>query len=202
MSFPFRYPKHPHARRHGPAGYAEYESYRPWLRDEFTFRCVFCLSRETWGPFRGQFAIDHFVPVALALAPDAAVQYENLLYACITCNSVKGVQLVPDPLNVLLAGSVRIETDGSLHTDSNEASMLIEMLDLNEPRWVEFRSLWISVFALAERFDPALYHRLSAFPIDLPDLSTLKPPNNNARPRGIVEAFFALRERGELPESY
>ena len=200
MSSPFRYPERPHVRRHGPAGYADHESYRPWLRDEFAYRCVFCLSREAWGPLRGRFAIDHFIPVALA--PLAADRYENLLYACMTCNNVKGVQLVPDPLDVLLAGSVRIETDGSLHTDSIEALKLIEMLDLNAPRQVEFRSLWMSVLALAERFDPALHGRLLAYPNDLPDLTRLKPPDGNARQMGIAESYFARRERGELPASY
>ncbi len=37
---PFIYPARPHTRRHGPQGYAGYASYRPWLRDEFSFRCV------------------------------------------------------------------------------------------------------------------------------------------------------------------
>jgi hypothetical protein len=42
----FRYPAAPHARRHGPQGYADAESYRPWLRDEFAFRCIYSLFRE------------------------------------------------------------------------------------------------------------------------------------------------------------
>ena len=46
---PFMYPGQSHVRRHGPAGYADYKRYRPWLRDEFTFRCVYCLKRERWG---------------------------------------------------------------------------------------------------------------------------------------------------------
>lgn len=53
MTFPFNYPDAPHRRRHGPRGYADYASYRPWLRDEFTFRCVYCLLREQWGLVRG-----------------------------------------------------------------------------------------------------------------------------------------------------
>jgi hypothetical protein len=35
---PFAYPSAPHSRRHGPAGYEDYTHYKPWLRDEFTFR--------------------------------------------------------------------------------------------------------------------------------------------------------------------
>jgi hypothetical protein len=45
----FTYPAQPHIRRHGTRGYAALESYSPWLRDEFAFRCVYCLLREQWG---------------------------------------------------------------------------------------------------------------------------------------------------------
>ena len=45
----FTYPSEPDVRRHGPQGYADAASYRPWLRDEFAFRCVYCLFREQWG---------------------------------------------------------------------------------------------------------------------------------------------------------
>jgi hypothetical protein len=31
----FHYPEEPIQRRHGPAGYADYRWYKPWLRDEF-----------------------------------------------------------------------------------------------------------------------------------------------------------------------
>jgi hypothetical protein len=44
----FNYPAEPHLRRHGPRGYADAASYRPWLRDEFAFRSVYCLFREQW----------------------------------------------------------------------------------------------------------------------------------------------------------
>jgi hypothetical protein len=76
----FTYPPQAHVRRHGPAGYQDYASYRPWLRDEFTFRCVYCLIRECWGRRTGEFDLDHFVPQSLD--PEAEVVYDNLLYAC------------------------------------------------------------------------------------------------------------------------
>ena len=99
MSIPFVYPSGPDVRRHGPQGYADYASYLPWLRDEFSFRCVFCLLREQWGYVRGGFAIDHFLSVAHH--PAHVTDYDNLLYACLTCNMAKGARLVPNPLAVL-----------------------------------------------------------------------------------------------------
>ena len=61
----FVYPAEPPRRRHGPQGYATPQGYRPWLRDEFCFRCAYCLLREQWGLVRGTFDIDYFLPVAL-----------------------------------------------------------------------------------------------------------------------------------------
>ena len=58
----FTYPDSPHRRRHGPLGYADYDSDRPWLRDEFDFRCIFCLIREQWGRVSGEFNVEHYVP--------------------------------------------------------------------------------------------------------------------------------------------
>src|SRR5436309_202187 len=46
---PFAYPHEAHQRRHGPAGYTNYQSYKPWLRDEFAFRCVYCLFLQGFG---------------------------------------------------------------------------------------------------------------------------------------------------------
>lgn len=85
MTFPFSYPDKPHARRHGPSGYLRYESYRPWLRDEFCFRCVYCLARETWWRMGRTFDIDHFLPVEHL--PNSGQDYDNLLYACAGCNA-------------------------------------------------------------------------------------------------------------------
>jgi hypothetical protein len=57
---PLAYPNAPHVRKHGPKGYNPYKSYDQWLRDEFTFRCVYCLEREIWYPNRGAaFAVEH-----------------------------------------------------------------------------------------------------------------------------------------------
>src|SRR5258708_39779156 len=115
MTNPFDYPPAPHARRHGPVGYADCASYRPWLRDEFSFRCVYCLLREQWGRVRGVFDIDHFEPTTKR--PNIALDYDNLLYACATCNATKRDLEVPDPLTVLNRGSIRVSEDGRLHAD-------------------------------------------------------------------------------------
>jgi hypothetical protein len=49
---PFAYPAVGHMRRHASAGYKDYRDFKPWLRDEFEFRCVYCLQREMWSRVR------------------------------------------------------------------------------------------------------------------------------------------------------
>src|ERR1700740_558501 len=97
---PFTYPAAPHVRRHGPQDYAGTESFRPWLRDEFCFRCVYCLVREQWGLVPGVFGIDPSLPVASHA--DKVLSYDNLLYCCATCNGAKGKRRLPNPEKVLV----------------------------------------------------------------------------------------------------
>jgi hypothetical protein len=75
----FDYASSPHQRRHGPLGYVDYQSFKPCLRDEFSFRCVFCLLRERWSaPFGADvFVVEHLIP--RTEAPERQCDYENLL---------------------------------------------------------------------------------------------------------------------------
>ena len=91
----FDYPATRLVRIHGPLGYTGYESYRAWLRDEFAFRCVYCLSREHWGRVSGEYDLDHFVPQKTD--PARKAEYDNLGYACRRCNLTKSGESVPDP---------------------------------------------------------------------------------------------------------
>lgn len=97
----FQFPTHPHRRRHGPLGYASAAQFREWLRDEFAFRCVYCLEREQWVNPTGHFHAEHFEPAAQQ--PNLELEYDNLLYACHVCNAIKQDRVVPNPLRVLWA---------------------------------------------------------------------------------------------------
>lgn len=170
------------------------------MRDEFAFRCVYCLRREAWGLVRGTFAVDHFLPAAVR--PDLAAEYDNLVYACATCNKAKATRELPDPAETLLRDDVRVTDDGRIEGDTPDARRLIRVLGLDDPEYTEFRLLWIGIVALAARHDPELFRRLMGWPADLPDLAALKPPGGNARPEGVTSSHFARRARGELPETY
>jgi hypothetical protein len=195
----FDFPESQESRRHGPAGYSVYESYRPWLRDEFDFRCVYCLKREMWGQATSEFELDHFQPQALD--PQRSRDYLNLVYACRRCNAVKQDQIVSDPFRLLKAPFVTTHPDGVLRSHSNEARRLILQLDLNAPRMVAWRVMWMRIVALAQEVDPELHRRRVEFPPDLPDLKKLRPPQNT-RPAGVQQCWFEKRRAGILPSGY
>lgn len=192
----FDYPESPSERIHGPAGY---ESFRPWLRDEFTFRCVYCLKRETWGQATGDFELDHFQPQSLA--PNLHLDYFNLVYACRRCNSVKLDQAVSDPMMSFSSEFVVVRPDGLIESDKPQTKRLIQQLDLNSPKLKKWRVMWMRIVNLAKERDTKLYKLLVGFPEDLPNLGRLRPQTNSS-PDGIEVSWYAKRIRGQLPESY
>ncbi len=188
--------------RHGPSGYETCEFFRPWLRDEFDYRCVYCLFRERWCPILA-FHLDHFV--ARVLDGSKKLTYQNLLYACPTCNSRKSSQPLPSPLEAFRNKSVSINDDGSIETSTPDAQQLVRVLGLDSAEHNEWRRLMIGIIAMAARSKRGhhrnLFRQLMSYPDDLPDLSRLVPPKNS-RPSGIHESAFARRQRSELPEAY
>lgn len=177
-----------------------YEEYRDWLRDEFAFRCVYCLRRETWGRITGRFHIDHFRPVATA--PTLTTVYDNLLYAFDTCNLVKRAVIVPDPLTELVHGSVTVHPeDGRLEAHTVEAKRLVRKLQLDTEEARAERQLVILAVRLASEKGPAVLWPWLRYPDELPDLKR-KQPGGNSRPEGIEQSHFARRQRGELPDAY
>jgi hypothetical protein len=196
----FEYPTQPHIRRHGPAGYEGYESYRDWLRDEFMFRCVYCLRREQWCERDAAFHIDHFLPVKHH--PDGKCEYSNLLYACAACNEAKKAVLdVPNPCMVAFHDCLRIIGDGSVKALNDNGKKLAKALGLNKPSRVAFRSRWMRMLTTLEGSNSDLYREFMGFPGDLPDLRKKQVPTNT-KPEGSENCYFALRERGKLPQMY
>ena len=196
----FEYPTKPHLRRHGPGGYQDYESYRDWLRDEFLFRCIYCLHRERWYGRGATFNIDHFAPVAAN--PKGKLEYTNLLYACATCNNAKRQLLnLPDPCSVALSDCLRIRSDGNLEALNRDGELLVKKLRLNNDNNVEWRFRWMRTLAFLELHNPELFREYMAFPDDLPDLRTKRVPNNTT-PQSVDDCYSAQRERGKLPETY
>ena len=199
MTMIYAYPTEPLIRRHGPSGYQTHESYRDWLRDEFMFRCVYCLHRERWYGRASTFHVEHSVPVSVD--PSRKLEYDNLLYACHACNLRKSDQLLPDPATALTIDNVRVYPDGTLAGLTSDADKVIRLLCLNSPKQIRWRRTWIRIIELAEESDPDLLRELMGYPADLPNLRRSRAPENT-RPDGIDDSCFARRERGELPDVY
>jgi hypothetical protein len=148
----------------------------------------------------GEFDLDHFVPQKAR--PSQKTQYDNLVYACARCNLTKSAQRVPDPSTTLTRQDLRVQPDGSLEAYSDDAQSLILKMDLNSPRMIAWRLVWMRVIELAEARDVVLYRRLMGFPVDLPNLARLRPPSGNSRPAGVANSHFAKAARGDLPAIY
>jgi hypothetical protein len=201
----FAYPDEPHRRRHGPRGYVDDEHYKPWLRDEFSFRCVYCLCREVWFPDGDRnFGVEHTNPTSLA--PEGLTGYDTLVYACCQCNAVRRAALLPlnpcDPLGEHL----EVARDGTIRGLTPTGDELIQICRLDRPNLTAFRQLMLDMLTVLGRKRQAevasLLQRFLAYPANLPDLAVLKPPGGNARPDGLADSSFERRRRDELPEGY
>lgn len=205
LPIPFLYSSTRLERRHGPTGYQDYGSYKPWLRDEFEFRCVYCLERETWYPNRAaSFAVDHIVPQS----QDANLifEYTNLLYSCNRCNSARQDIEVLNPFLVAFGEHLRCSTDGHIVALTPEGQDLIDLLHLAEEPSLSVRRHQIRILNLKREYpeDPEvdqLFLEAFRYPEDLPDLESLRPTENTL-PQGVETSYFARRSKGLLPATY
>lgn len=202
----FRYPHIVHERRHGPQGYQDYRSYKPWLRDEFLFRCVYCLCRERWFPDGdANFSVDHVEP--RSAAPERIRDYDNLVYACCQCNAAKHDTLrVLNPCSEPFGRHLMVRNDGTIDGLTQSGRDLIRICRLDRPKLTAFRrgmlELWSSLEPRQAPEAAALRQRFFGFPANLPQLSTLRPPGGNVRRQNLAGSYFDRQRHGELPPTY
>ncbi len=203
---PFAYPPTTHQRRHGPSGYDAYGGYKPWLRDEFTFRCVYCLERELWYPDRASsFSVDHVVPQS----EDATLlcEYTNLVYACTRCNSARREVRVLSPTEVAFGVHIQLGENGLLQPLTADGHFLIDLLHLNENPALQVRRWYLGISALKASFPDdgevnQLYLEAFGYPDDMPDLRILRPPGGNIRQKSEDACYYVLREEGSIAATY
>lgn len=202
----FQYPPQVHVRRHGPQGFLNYQSYKPWLRDEFQFRCVYCLWREQWlSVGEDAFSVDHLQ--SRVEVPNRICDYDNLVYACCRCNSVKtDAQGVLNPEEQAFGQHLEILPDGTIQGLTAQGRELIEICQLARPRITEARRRLLNLFrVLQESQDPravALLRHYCCFPSNLPPVSQFRPPDGNSRPAGIAQSYYERAQCSELPAVY
>lgn len=173
------------------------------MRDEFSYRCVFSLIRETWIERSGNFDIDHIEPQIHR--PDLTAVYDNLIYLKHGLNLVRGKKPVPDPCAVALGRCLRVVTEGDrvgVMDPLNDIGERVErILRLNSDDAVTFRKNWLGILRSAAMNDEVLFRRLIGYPADLPDLHR-KQAENNDREAGLQKSAHFLRESGKLQEWY
>jgi hypothetical protein len=202
----FDFPSRPHIRRHGPLGYRDYRSFKPWLRDEFDFRCVYCLWRERGcSDGDGASSVDHLLPQSTH--PQTVCDYNNLVYACCKCNSVRhdGPSIL-EPCTDAFGDHLEIQADGTVRPLSQKGAEQIALCRLNRAKLVESRRRMLELVEMFERCDSPesveFLQNVCGFPGNLPRLATLRPPAGNARPDGIADSYYERKKRGEVPKTY
>jgi hypothetical protein len=173
--FPFQYPLTPLVRKHAPSYDKDWAPYRDWLRDDFDFRCVYCLQRERWGKRRAVFAIDHIVPRE---SGGASFDYGNLAYACASCNSAKSDSAVPHPEQHAYGKCVEVDDAGRIHATNRVGKWLIRALLLDDKENTDFRRDRICELRSLLKSDRNQFERLMSFPDYLPNLRSMRPPAN------------------------
>jgi hypothetical protein len=204
---PFTYPDAPHARRHGPSGYTAYQSYKDWLRDEFTFPCVYCLERERWYPNgHAGFGVDHVKPKGLPEYEHLACVYSNLVYACNRCNTAKDGVILIDPCETAFGHHLKVGEDGEIEGLTVEGRRLINILGLDLDKPTRARKAKLKLLNLYRRYPDDrelrdLYLDAFGFPEDLPDLAAHSRAGND-KPEAVKHCYHALRREGILPQVY
>ncbi len=197
---PYRYPTQARSRRHGPAGYKDYRDYRPWLEDEFLFRCVYCLKRQKWA-LTDTWSVDHLIPQVEA--PELECDYGNLVLTCQWCNNRKLADSVPNPVAVAYGNCLQVDdSTGEVRSLNEEGEILKRVLKLNSDEHVRTRFDRLQSLSIMARCAPDEWKRIMSFPVDLPNLRRKSPPDGNSRPEGLDECYYELKKLDQLPEVY
>lgn len=196
---PFEYPENPHCRKHGPSGYSDYADYKDWLRDEFDYRCVYCMRREVWERRRAVWVVEHLIP--RKLRKDLSTEYTNLVLGCASCNSFKKADLIPDPCKLAYGKLVSVSADGTITHHSREGLRLIRVASLDDADATEWRRKEIVISRNLKKHAIKEYRNRMTFPIDLPDLAN-RSVKHNSKPEGAKECRFEQKMLGTLPLTY
>jgi 5-methylcytosine-specific restriction endonuclease McrA len=186
------YPKS-RARLYQPS-YESYGSYKDHLRDEFDFRCGYCLNREIWQDAFSH-AIDHWLPQNAH--PDLEADYENLVYSCGPCNNFKRALLLGlKPLQDPLEEHVAFDEDAVAVGLTRKGTELVRILRLNDDKRLGFRQHILELWKLAEQKNPALILGMPSHS-QLPDLTKKKPYQATTE-----NCYFKMCEKGNLPKTF
>jgi hypothetical protein len=126
--------------------FRSYQRYKPYLREEFRRRCVYCCRPDGFGSL-DEFVVEHYAP--RVRFKSLATAYSNLFYACQPCNRYKGPYWADDEARAL--GRVVVNPCAHVMTDhlrfrgnevmpqSEEGQWTTSAVRLNSPALLELR---------------------------------------------------------------
>lgn len=161
-------------RRENPPHFPNYLSYKPFLRKDFEYRCVYCERTETHLGGEEAFEVEHFKPKAKF--PRLVCEYGNLYYACRRCNGHKwrtwpspelierGFRFADPCEEDLYAAHIQESDDGSLQPKTPCGSYSCQHIRLDREELRTFRQqrrqarldmpTWIGMVRLLEQLRP------------------------------------------------
>ena len=127
-----------------------YESFRPYVREDFNRQCAYCLLAELLAGGEDNFELDHFYPKSLF--PQKLNDFYNIYYACHPCNHMKRAAWPPAALEARGIGFVDLckhdfavhfqaGTDGLWKGSTDSGRYTIDILRLNRRHLVTLRKL-------------------------------------------------------------
>ncbi len=146
MINPYVYGKSRHQRTERPEQCKNYRRYKPTLRVEFKHRCVYCCAPD--GDRPESYAVEHYLPKKDF--PRLECTYENLFYACISCNTRKGAywprrpelkagRFIPNPCDHVMFQHLRFN-GVTVEAKTEAGRFAVAMLDLNSPQATQHRT--------------------------------------------------------------
>jgi hypothetical protein len=142
----------PHFSRRTPAPIVKggYRSFLPFVREDFSRHCAFCLFSELFAGGEENFELDHFRPKHRF--PELLNDFYNLYYSCHPCNHIKRDSWPPPALEAQgicfvdfckedFASHFSVEKDGTWDGLTNAGNYTIDKLNLNRQHLVIVREL-------------------------------------------------------------
>ena len=153
---PFVYPKVRHVRRERPGLLSPYSAYKPYLQREFERKCIYCRMPDSMKDYES-YGVDHYRPKSLF--ENLLTTYSNLFYCCNPCNRRKGgywpprgkgkTHYVPNPCDHKMFQHLRFK-GATIETSSQAGVVAEELMDLNAPDVVAYRTLILDAITMYE----------------------------------------------------
>jgi hypothetical protein len=153
---PFSYPKSRHTRRLRPGPFTTYQEYKPFLREEFEKKCVYCRMPDTMKDYE-MYGVDHYRPKSLFTK--LLTTYSNLFYCCNPCNRRKleywptrgrlKTHFIPNPCDHEMFTHLRFVGD-KVQARTPAGEVAYDLLDLDDPKVVEYRRFILDLLNIYE----------------------------------------------------